>query len=105
LLQNRIDFGKVKLDTESKKEIMSKLLEERELRVILQKQQLLQTYPYPLAVVKANMPGEDKRSLIQTIAVCEGYFELMKLKTKNVHYSYTIEGLIFFLSIDLSLNS
>lgn len=80
---------------------MSKLLEERELRVILQ-QQLLQTYPYPLAVVKANMPGEDKRSLIQTIAVCEGYFELMKLKTKNVHYSYTIEGLIFFLSIDMS---
>jgi holo-ACP synthase / triphosphoribosyl-dephospho-CoA synthase len=102
LLQISIDFGKVKLDTESKKEIMSKLLEERELRVILQ-QQLLQTYPYPLAVVKANMPGEDKRSLIQTIAVCEGYFELMKLKTKNVHYSYTIEGLIFFLSIDLSV--
>jgi holo-ACP synthase / triphosphoribosyl-dephospho-CoA synthase len=49
------------------------------------------------------MLGEDKRSLIQTIAVCEGYFELMKLNVKNIFYTYTIEGLILFLSIDLSI--
>ena len=81
---------------------MSKLLEERELRVILQ-QQLLQTYPYPLAVVKANMPGEDKRSLIQTIVVCEGYFELKKLNVENIYTTYTIEGLIYYISIDLPI--
>ena len=81
---------------------MNKLLEERELRVILQ-QQLLHTYPCPLVVIKANMPGEDKRSLIQTIVACEGYFELKELNIKNVHYTYTIEGLIFYLSIDLPI--
>lgn len=81
---------------------MSKLLEERELRTSFQKQ-ICQANPYPLTVVKANMPGEDKRSLIQTIAVCEGYFELRKLNVKNIFYTYTIEGLIIYLSIDLSI--
>lgn len=87
------------MDTESKKVTMSKLLEEREFRASFQKQ-ISEEYPFPLAVIKANMPGEDKRSLIQTIVVCEGYFALMKLNIKKVQYTYTIEGLIFYLSID-----
>lgn len=81
---------------------MSELLEEREFRASFQKQ-ICQEYPYPLTVIKANLPGEDKRSLIQTIVACEGYFELKKLNVKNIHYSYTIEGLIFYVSIDLSI--
>lgn len=81
---------------------MTNLLQERENRASLQKQ-ICQANPYPLVVIKANMPGEDKRSLIATIVVCEGYFALKKLNIKNVHYTYTIEGLIFYLSIDLSI--
>ncbi len=81
---------------------MTQLLQERESRASLQKQ-ICQTYSLPLVVVKANMHGEDKRSLIQTIVACEGYFELKKLNISHHHYTYTVEGLIFYLSIDLPI--
>jgi holo-ACP synthase / triphosphoribosyl-dephospho-CoA synthase len=81
---------------------MTNLLHERENRASLQKQICLE-YPYPLAVIKANMPGEDKRSLIQTIVACEGYFALNELNIEHLHTTYSIEGLIFYLSIDFPI--
>lgn len=81
---------------------MTNLLQERENRASLQKQMCLE-YPYPLVVIKANMPGEDKRSLIQTIVACEGYFALKECNLKHLHTSYSIEGLIFYLSIDFPI--
>ncbi len=75
------------------------LLDEREVRANLQKQ-VTEDFPYPLAVIKANLPGTDKRCLISTVVVCEGYFELKKQKIIHAQTSYTAEGLIFYLSID-----
>ena len=75
------------------------LLDEREVRANLQKQ-LTEDFPYPLAVIKANLPGTDKRCLISAVAVCEGYFELKKQKIIHAQTSYTTEGLIFYLSMD-----
>lgn len=75
------------------------LLDEREVRANLQKQ-LTEDFPYPLAVIKANLPGTDKRNLISAVVVCEGYFELKKQKIIHAQTSYTAEGLIFYLSMD-----
>jgi holo-ACP synthase / triphosphoribosyl-dephospho-CoA synthase len=83
---------------------MTNLLQERENRASLQKQICLE-YPYPLVVVKANMPGEDKRSLIATIVACEGYFALKECNIKHLHTPYSIEGLIFYLSIDFPIEA
>jgi holo-ACP synthase / triphosphoribosyl-dephospho-CoA synthase len=81
---------------------MINLLQERENRASLQKQ-ICRKYPYPLVVVKANIPGEDKRSLIETIVACEGYFALKELDIKYLHTTYSIEGLIFYLSVDFPI--
>lgn len=79
------------------------LLEAREKTDLFEKELLSRFYPFSLAVIRANVPGEHKGFIESNWIVYRIFLECKKrMRPVKIFHSYTDEeGLIFFLIVDM----